>query len=198
MLFPRKVWHCPHDVNHLPSWPNFLKCLHISFGMEAELQLMDSQSSRSIGLNNNLSDFLSVNRNFLCMAPRLSCVGSPQREKLYLHSHCFNTSWALWFLSCRASVSRDVSVPPLVKHLCFDLRSLSSVSDSQRGTVSVCVGTRVWCSCANPMQMSSLHFSWLLEGSTQRMIFFIISRIGLDEIDIFIKKMSTFWMKSFF
>lgn len=59
--------------------------------------------------------------------------------KLYLHSHCFDPSWALWFLSCRAYVQADV----LLNTVCVDPKcewhAVSHVCVSVCVCVNVCV-----------------------------------------------------------
>lgn len=151
----------------------------------------------SVKLNNNLLGFILLTacqctetpRNFLCSGQHPSCL----KEKVYLHSHCFNTSWALWFLSCRASVLGNISVSSLVKRyvLTWNLRAWMTYSVAQWCLVCLRLNSCLMQLC-KPMQMSSCHFSWLLGRINPKNDFFYKNKqkswIGLDEINIFIRE----------
>lgn len=119
-------------------------------------------------------------------------------EKVYLHSHCFNISWALWVLSCRASVLGDISVTPFVIQYVLTWNLKHEWLTVWHSDVSCLCSYSCLMQLCKPMQVSSCRLSWLLGRLNPKNDFYKKSnRFGWNWY-IYKKKCIPFEWKSFF
>ncbi len=201
LYFILKHWlkrRCPNIVlmmSIIILVDQILKCLHRLEKDEDLHRTLIYSPIQSIQLDINLLNFLSLKGMSVYRSSTelpLQRSTSNRHIKVYLHSHCFKTSWAPWFVRWQPGfrfwwhIFDSICTP-----VCVDLKS-PSMNDLQCGTVTshvcLCLYSCLMQLC-KPMQVSSsCRFSWLLGRINPKNDFFIKSQIGLDEINIFLRQ----------